>query len=369
MLAASLLAIGLMQSSVGMTGEAQSATASQISVVTLSSADVSQLKTKAETGDVEAQVKLAEAYQDGNGVSQNDGLAARWYRRAAEQANPAAQNALGNMYRVGSGVEKNKEEAVNWYRKAARQKYAAAMFNLGTVYYNGDGVETNYVLANAWFLLAQERGSPPADDAVVRMATSLSRDEVLETYLKLAEMLNKGDELPRDDRGASEWYRRAADKGDAFATVELAQRLIQGIGAPPDYLEARRRCEYAAKVHFGPGAYSFGLMNKEGLGGPKNLGEAVKWFARAADLRDDRATLLLGEMYWKGEGVKQDKETAYMWLWIAANSGVQGAPQDQQQIKQEMDAKEVTKATQKAVDWLKLHPNRQPTLRRPLGSH
>ena len=35
------------------------------------------------------------------------------------------------MYRNGQGVTQDNAEAVKWYRKAAEQGYAAAQFNLG----------------------------------------------------------------------------------------------------------------------------------------------------------------------------------------------------------------------------------------------
>jgi TPR repeat protein len=111
---AALLAIGLMQSPTSVSGPAQSATATQAGEPTMSISEIPQLEIKGEAGDVEAQVKLARAYQDGNGVSQNERLAAQWYRRAAERGNAIAENGLANMYRAGSGVEKDKQEAVNW---------------------------------------------------------------------------------------------------------------------------------------------------------------------------------------------------------------------------------------------------------------
>jgi uncharacterized protein len=213
---AAFLAIGLMQSPTRMSGRAQPATATQAGEATMSVSEIPQLEIKGEAGDVEAQVKLARAYQAGNGVSQNERLAAQWYRRAAEQGSAIAENSLGNMYRAGSGVEKDKQEAVSWYRKAARQKYCQAMFNLGTVYYNGDGVGIDDTLAYAWFLLAQRNDCQPANEAVTRMNASLPPSEVTETYLKVAQMLGKGDELPRDDAGAAQWYRKAADRGNAW---------------------------------------------------------------------------------------------------------------------------------------------------------
>jgi hypothetical protein len=43
-------------------------------------------------------------------------------------------------------------------------------------------------------------------------------------------------------------------------------------------------------------------------------------------------------------------------LLIAAGSGAGRASQDEQELKKEMTAKAVEKARQKALDWLKLHP-------------
>jgi TPR repeat protein len=97
MLTISLLAICLMLTAEETAQQAEPATATPTRAPALYSSDVSQLKIKADAGDVEAQVKLARAYQDGNGVEQNDTLAAQWYRQAAEHANPAAQNNLGKM--------------------------------------------------------------------------------------------------------------------------------------------------------------------------------------------------------------------------------------------------------------------------------
>jgi TPR repeat protein len=242
-----LLALGLIQSSGSAAGAAlQSPPATSSKTATLSDSEVSQIKTRALAGDTQAEMDLAQAYESGNGVPANDQLAVRWCRKAAEQGDAAAQNHLGTMYRMGIGVEKNKEEAVKWYRKGARQNYPNAMFNLGTAYYNGDGVEIDDVLAGAWFLLAQEGGSPPANDAVARLMNELPPRQVIASLMKIAQMLRQGDDVPRNDGEAAQWYRKAADRGDPLASIELAQQLIQGVGVKQDYVEARRRCEDAA---------------------------------------------------------------------------------------------------------------------------
>ncbi|HVO82093.1 MAG TPA: tetratricopeptide repeat protein [Terriglobales bacterium] len=184
--------------------------------------DISQLKTKAEAGDALAQLALARAYADGNGVRQNDDLAAAWCRKAADQGNAAAENELGIMYREGRGVEKSKEEAVKWYRKAARQGNASAMFNLGTAYYNGDGVAINDAAAYAWFLLAREAGSRNAAEAVSRAESELKPWVISEGFKIIATIYFKGEELPRDVAQSALWMRKAAEKGDHEAQLALA---------------------------------------------------------------------------------------------------------------------------------------------------
>jgi TPR repeat protein len=360
-----LLALALMQSSGGgPTITSQSAPTSSSKPTTFSDSELAIIKTRAAVGDIKAEMDLAEAYETGSGVPANDELAAQWCRKAAEQGYARAQNHLGTMYRMGIGVEKNKEEAVNWYRKAARQKYANAMFNLGTAYYNGDGVQSNDVVSGAWFLLAEDSGSDAAKDAVARIMNDMSLGQVLASFEKVAVMFRKGDEVPHSDAEAAKWYRKAADKGDASANVELAQQLVEGLGVQQDYPEARRRCGDAAKAGFGPGAYCLALMDREGLGGPKDFEQAARWFGEAANLQDVRALLFLGDMYLKGEGVKQNKEIAYMWYWIAANSGIKEAAQSEERLKQEMDKKTVERAQRKAMEWSGKHQQLMPR-RRP----
>lgn len=172
---------------------------------------ISQIQTKAESGDASAQEALGKAYEEGNGVPRDDVSAVRWYRKAADQGNAAAEDDLGVMYRLGQGVEKNKEEAVRWYRKAAKHGNPQAMFNLGASYYNGDGVNSDLNLADVWFLLAKDAGSEPAKDAVTRTATELGVKSDYRAMLVIASMYEKGDELSKSDSAAVQWYRRAAE--------------------------------------------------------------------------------------------------------------------------------------------------------------
>ena len=93
-------------------------------------------KTKAETGDAEAQFNLALMYNNGipEQLQKNDREAAKWYRKAAEQGHVEAQFNLGLMYDKGEGVRQDFKEAAKWFRKAAEQGHASAQYNLGVMY-------------------------------------------------------------------------------------------------------------------------------------------------------------------------------------------------------------------------------------------
>ena len=65
-------------------------------------------------------------YENGRGVSQDDKVAVRWYRLAAEQGQPSAQNNLAKMYRRGRGVPKDDVLAQMWWSLAAAQGHENA---------------------------------------------------------------------------------------------------------------------------------------------------------------------------------------------------------------------------------------------------
>jgi TPR repeat protein len=320
----------------------------------LSSTEISGLRQKAEAGDAPAEFALGQAYDYGNGIAQNDNSACSWYRKAAEQNYAPAENALGLMYRGGRGVEQSKEEAVQWYRKAAKQKNAKAMFNLGTAYYNGDGVGIDDITAYAWFLVARESGSEPARDAVNRMNNSLLQWQLSSAFEVIGDMYEQKNDLPQDHQAAVDWYRKAAQLGEPSARVKLAKFLIDQ-GGDRNYREALHSCEEAARQLYSPGAMCAGILHEKGLGTPEDLPEAARWFGRAAQLGSAQGMLRLGEMYWNGSGVKQDKVSAYAFMLLASTTDLPKAQQDKALYEQTLSAKELEKGRKQATDWTKSH--------------
>jgi TPR repeat protein len=194
----------------------------------LSASEISQVQAKAEAGDLRSEVALARAYLDGNGVAQDDALALKWLRLAADENYSDAENELGILYSSGRAVEKNKTEALRLYKKAAKHGSSSGMFNLGACYYNGEGVNTDDALAFAWFTVAKESGSAPAADAVARSNSELRPIIINEGLRDIGEFYEKGEALLRNMPEAIKWYTQAAERGDSEAQIRLAAIYMGG---------------------------------------------------------------------------------------------------------------------------------------------
>jgi TPR repeat protein len=70
-------------------------------------------------------------------VPEDDGAAAEWYRRAAEQGLADAPFQLATLYDAGRGLSRDTAQAAHWYRQAADQGLALAQHNLALMYLQG----------------------------------------------------------------------------------------------------------------------------------------------------------------------------------------------------------------------------------------
>jgi TPR repeat protein len=134
--------------------------------------------------------------------------AAKWYRKAADQGYADAQDELGGMYELGLGVrtdyaeaEKwftkaqdyfsiakmyddvawNRPLAAKWYRKLADQGDKYAKFRLGEMYRDGDGVPRDYPSSHMWFNVAAEAGYPYASIARDELARKMTAGQIART--------------------------------------------------------------------------------------------------------------------------------------------------------------------------------------------
>ena len=89
-----------------------------------------------------------------------------------------SQNNLGLMYAKGNGVAENDALAVKWFRKAAEQGYGHAQNNLGAMYANGQGVQRDSVMALLWWNLARAQGFTEMNERRFKFSQQMSAEEI-----------------------------------------------------------------------------------------------------------------------------------------------------------------------------------------------
>ncbi|QWV98427.1 sel1 repeat family protein [Geomonas nitrogeniifigens] len=128
-----------------------------------------------------------------------DGTDLKAIRTLAEQGNPEAQMKLGVMLSSGVGVPLDKQEGLKWYEKSANQGYAPGLWNLAFVYIRGDVVPQDFKKAFDLLLKAADAGYDSAQ-------------------YDLGMMYLQGLAVPAPDQEKAEvWFRRAAAQGNRDA--------------------------------------------------------------------------------------------------------------------------------------------------------
>ena len=269
---------------------------------TLSKAQIKALMEKAEKGDDQAQRGLGDLYYSGQGVTQDYGKAAEWYRKSAEQGEARAQFALGGLYYSGKGVTQDYGKAAEWYRKSAEQGNADAQWRLGALYYSGEGVTQDYGKAAEWCRKSAEQGNAAAQCLLGNWH-----------YWGLGVTQVYGE--------AVEWYRKSAEQGNAVAQCRLGHWYYWGLGVTQDYGKAAEWCRKSAEQGYAVAQLGLGNLYYSGGGVTQDYGKAAEWYRKSAEQGDASAQYNLADLYYSGKGVTQDGYKAAEWYRKSAEQG------------------------------------------------
>lgn len=131
-------------------------------------------------------------------------IAAHYYRMAADKGNTAAAYRLADAYEHGTGVKQNDQEALRWYRFAAERGDKYALLRTGWFYEKGLGTDTNLAVAAIYYEAAAERGNEWG-------------------YSMLAFLLADGRGVPQDVTRAQHYFEISIPKTqDPWAEWKLA---------------------------------------------------------------------------------------------------------------------------------------------------
>ncbi len=97
----------------------------------------------------------------------------------AEKGDATAQKWFGSMYNNGNGVPQNYGKAAKWYSKAAKQGHAEAQYNLGQMYALGQGVPANGIYAYMWLNLAKANDKDTPEYMKQALNETLSSEDIV----------------------------------------------------------------------------------------------------------------------------------------------------------------------------------------------
>jgi TPR repeat protein len=140
----------------------------------------------------DAEFNLGVLYQDGKGVAADGKEAIRWFTYSANSGNVRAQMKMAEIYLKGEGVEANSHEAIQWLEMAAEKGNPQAELQLGDLYAKGNGVPQDHVHAYVWYSAAVSQ----EDDDLARARASIGRMKVINEMdeVELAEAERQSEE-------------------------------------------------------------------------------------------------------------------------------------------------------------------------------
>lgn len=152
----------------------------------------------------------------------------------------------------------------------------------------------------------------------------------------LGHMYRTGRGVPQNDRKAFSYYTRVAEQFDPDEESSNRRRIMVDAqlrladyyrkGVPDAGIERNYARAYSMYLRFGTGFghpaafFGLGTMNINGQGVNRNPRQGLKWMMAAARKRYAPAEAFMGDAYWTGRLVAQDRTRAIMYYILAAQS-------------------------------------------------
>ena len=113
------------------------------------------------------------------------------YVSKAENGDVDAQVTLGMMYDNGWYVAENKAEAFKWFLRAAERHDAMSQMHVGWAHVTGELVPKDLVKAYMWWALAKAQGDEGAAESLDIIKDDMTAADISEAQALAAEMWEK----------------------------------------------------------------------------------------------------------------------------------------------------------------------------------
>ena len=192
-----------------------------------------------------------------------------------------------------------------------------------------------------------ETGNPQYAPSKISEQERSQIRKALEAYnnASTAELLEKNNpsKAAMFNRRAFKLFSPLAEQGIPYAQYIIGMMHGSGRGTAQDYVKAIEWYRKAAEQGNADAQSSLGRILRYGKEGvPQDYVEAAPWLLKASEQGDWAAQSTLADMYKKGQGVPKDLVSAYMWYDVSAP--LHPAPRIQEYLIESRDemAKEMT---------------------------
>jgi TPR repeat protein len=283
-------------------------------------------------------------YHGDDDTKKSYSIAFKYARTAVSQGSTKALLYLGDMYYFGQGIKQNRSSAMTMYRHFYSIQGSRENIKTGLQYYRGgDGVIKNREVASVFFK---------------RVALQESTADLRQ----LGDLINNDkDNDTRDVKQAREYYKNAAYQQSIITNYRIGtQYYIGNDGTDEDILVAhiffdmatrqqkiKYQNELADTLYFSKGDYMDRTkaieLYKEcaNLQSHRvNLSVGLKYYGHNDDMEENNAVAFiyfneaahqgnieanryLGDMYYYGQGIKENKTKAMeLYDWVASQQGI-----------------------------------------------
>uniref|UniRef100_A0A8C0GGJ9 SEL1L2 adaptor subunit of SYVN1 ubiquitin ligase n=1 Tax=Chelonoidis abingdonii TaxID=106734 RepID=A0A8C0GGJ9_CHEAB len=211
----------------------------------------------AEKGLADAQLQLGIMYHSGSGVRKDYKLAFKYFYLASQNGQPIAVYYLAQMYAAGTGVFRSCQNAVELYRSVCELGSWSEKFLTAYFAYQDGNIDSSLIQ----YALLAEMGYEVAQSNSAYILESGKRTLLL--------------------------WNRAAAQGNAFARVKTGDYHFYGYGTKRDYVTAAIHYSLAVDHHIAQAMFNLAYMYEHGLGIPKDIHLAKRWYDLAAQTSPD----------------------------------------------------------------------------------
>ena len=226
--------------------------------------------------------------------------------------------------------------------KSAKKGFAPSEFLYAIFIISSEDYDTDYTLIAEY--LNESTNDPVIKKAfsdcvsdIEDVANELDKKERYEESFALRKAIEKynnrisisnigwhyhyGKGVKQDYVKAFEWYKKAAEQGDAWAQNKIGWLYQNGYGVIQDYAKAFEWYKKAAEQGNADAQGNLGFFYYNGYGVVQNYAKAFEWYKKAAEQGNAWAQNKLGWLYQNGYGVTQDYAKAFEWYKKAAEQG------------------------------------------------